>query len=375
MTSPYCPDVYHGMYVEKQSESTAKLGFCCLSSFDTTSEVIDVNNPVTTQQREIFETQERASVCKDCWQTESLGGRSRRQAIIDWYEHRGIQQDRTPNLVSLDYNTENICNLACITCGPRFSSRWVVEAEKMGLPFYYPPKSRASKNVLFDTLEVKDLRRVYFNGGEPFLTDDHIRVLKKVQQHGDISALDVNYNTNGTVLPTQEVFDIWKKCRSVKVMFSIDAVGSAFEFIRYPASWQEVNENLIVMRQACPSVMFDVTFTLGIHNILYLPDTINWYERAIKRWSPHNNFNLHFCESFGPGNKHLSLSKLGYDQKQKLKSMLNIDGYSFQTMIMSELDRRTQYDPGFLGYLDALSQTRGLDWKKSLEKLADFLDI
>ena len=55
--------------------------------------------------------------------------------------------------------------------------------------------------------------------------------------------ISIHYNTNGTIRPPKEIFDLWKEFKSCEVMFSIDGIFKKFEYIRSGAVWDEVWEN------------------------------------------------------------------------------------------------------------------------------------
>ena len=66
---------------------------------------------------------------------------------------------------------------------------------------------------------------------------------------GHAKNIDIHYNTNGTHLPPQEIFDLWSYFKHVEVAFSIDDVGAAFEYQRHPANWRQVSANLIKFKE------------------------------------------------------------------------------------------------------------------------------
>lgn len=79
--------------------------------------------------------------------------------------------------------------------------------------------------------------------------------------------MHLNYNTNGTILPSQELLNLWKQFRIVQLDFSIDDVGNRFEYQRYPANWNEVIGNLRWYIDNSPvNCMFAVNTTVGILN-------------------------------------------------------------------------------------------------------------
>ena len=88
-----------------------------------------------------------------------------------------------------------------------------------------------------------------FTGGEPFMIKDHFKILMHCVEKGYAKNIDIHYNTNGTQLPPQEIFDLWSCFKHVEVAFSIDDVGEPFEYQRHPAKWREVNQNLIKFKE------------------------------------------------------------------------------------------------------------------------------
>jgi organic radical activating enzyme len=368
----FCPDVLNGLYIEKDSSSTAKISLCCQSKLSDSVHSINFQHSAELNNlRNSYINNYPTVNCSNCWKVEKTHGKSRRQAIIDWYTTRQIDVTTDPTLISLDYNTENICNLACITCGPRFSSRWVEEYKKLNFPNIIESKTKTKDNTLIDDLDLSLLQRIYFNGGEPLLTEDHTDILRKVP---NLQQLDVMYNTNGTVIPSDTVFNIWSKCKSVKLMISIDAIGKAFNFIRYPAQWDEVSNNINEISNRYPHVMYDITFTVGLHNIFYLDDTLNWYLNNLKTNTLGDkvNFNLHQCSGFSYGGDILKLSNLGIETKRKALETLQLSKqFSFYKNLKSELCTHTKQNPKSIEYLDQLSNLRRLNWRDSLHKLYD----
>lgn len=376
----YCPDVEHGLYVRRISATSAQVGFCCQSGMPGLVDKIDFNhNETLNLQREKFK-QDPASVtaCSSCWRVEDSGGHSRRHGIIQWYEHRGQIGENVTGLISLDYNTENVCNLQCLTCGPRFSSSWRQLAKKLSLPddSVSPTASKNTQAIL--DLDLTNVRRVYFNGGEPFLTDDHEFILSKLRENNQLDKVDVSYNTNGTVVPSDSIFDFWEEARLVKIMLSVDATGAAYEFIRHPASWEQLIKTVEIISSRNPHVMFDLTFTLGLHNICYLDDTIAWFEKDL-----HNplgdvkSFNLQLVGPISHGGKVLSLSNLPESIKPRiLESLTLARNYEFWGLIEKSLTLPpTGKIDDAIAYLNDISAYRATHWNLALSRLYNIINF
>ena len=77
----------------------------------------------------------------------------------------------------------------------------------------------------------------------------HFKILMHCVEKGYAKNIDIHYNTNGTQLPPQEIFDLWSYFKRVEVAFSIDDVGEPFEYQRHPAKWRHVNANLVKFKE------------------------------------------------------------------------------------------------------------------------------
>ena len=169
----------------------------------------------------------------------------------------------------------NVCNLKCRICGSWSSSKWAQEE------LDYGENPVALKNLrdggwpkknpqFFEDLK-EDLKHVEFfefTGGEPFMIQDHFKILMYCVEKGYAKNIDIHYNTNGTQLPPKEIFDLWSYFKHVEVAFSIDDVGVPFEYQRHPAKWREVSANLVKFKERRTHNMdFQVCTTVSIFNV------------------------------------------------------------------------------------------------------------
>ena len=77
----------------------------------------------------------------------------------------------------------------------------------------------AKKNPQFFEDLKEDLKYVEyfeFTGGEPFMIKDHFKILMHCVEKGYAKNIDIHYNTNGTQLPPQEIFDLWSCFKHVE---------------------------------------------------------------------------------------------------------------------------------------------------------------
>ena len=243
-------------------------------------------NEYMERLRQKFKNGERPLSCESCWQEEDAGKTSKRMNSI--YKMRNSLKDWTPNsepsLKFIDFKLGNVCNLKCRICGSWSSSKWAQEE------LDYGENPVARKNLLeggwpkkhpkfFEDVkeDLADAEYFEFTGGEPFMIQNHFKILEHCVEKGYAKNQDIHYNTNGTQLPPREIFDLWKNFKRVEIAFSIDDVGEQFQYQRHPANWREVNHNLVEFKTYQTANMeFQICTTISIFNIFSLAKIALW---------------------------------------------------------------------------------------------------
>lgn len=243
--------------------------------------------------REQFLAGEKPQTCRKCWMEERAGRTSKRMHTLDRMKHMGISSDWTAAakpLMFLDLKLGNICNLKCRICGSWSSSQFAAE-EIAQLPPEEKKKSHAysmlragawpQENPQFwseiDSV-LNDIRYIEFTGGEPFMIDQHFDMLQGIIDRGIAHQVEIHYNTNGTQWPSRGP-DIWRHFRTVEVAFSIDDLGSRFEYQRTNADWAEVEDNIQrfgQLRQTMPNLKLQCCSTVNVFNVHYIDQLAHW---------------------------------------------------------------------------------------------------
>ena len=191
----------------------------------------------------------RNSNCDYCWQLEDVGVESFRQTNINQFG--AFPQE--PKLEILDLSLGNQCNLKCRTCIPEDSSVWIKEAYDLDTD-----KSEAFADYqrrmivlepddshFFEDLKshLKTARIIKMFGGEPLMMKRTWQLLTEAVRTGHSKDIELYFNTNGTFWEDSNVklFDYFKR---VDIGLSIDGVGQRFEYMRHPAKWNHVRDNI-----------------------------------------------------------------------------------------------------------------------------------
>jgi MoaA/NifB/PqqE/SkfB family radical SAM enzyme len=258
------------------------------------------NSEYMQNLRQEFRNGEKPKTCNRCWEEEAAGMVSKRinsrirlkehYPVVDW-------KNNTPDqLWFIDLKLGNICNLKCRICGSWSSSKWAkeeidYEAEKYSTVQGYDRKQHSAWMFLQDGTwprnspafweNLKKLlpttKYIEFTGGEPFLIEEHFKLLRYAVDQNYSKRIDIHYNTNGTVYPNDEEVSLWKKFRRVEIAISIDNVGDRFEYERYGARWEEVTANIVKFNaMKTDLITTQVCMTINIQNVYYLPELCEW---------------------------------------------------------------------------------------------------
>jgi len=252
------------------------------------------NSEYMYQLRQEFLAGNKPATCRKCWNEEKSGRTSKRMHTLDRLKHMGISSEWTQDakpLMFLDLKLGNICNLKCRICGSWSSSQFATE-EIAHLPSEEKKKSHAyamlkagawpRENTQFwqqiDSV-LNDIRYIEFTGGEPFMIQEHFEMLQGMVDRGIAHQVEIHYNTNGTMFPEQAE-EIWKHFKTVEIAFSIDDVGSRFEYQRTNARWDDVQSNIekfFALKRYLPSVIqLQVCTTVNVFNVRYIDEVARW---------------------------------------------------------------------------------------------------
>lgn len=234
---------------------------------------------------------EQPSQCNKCYEVEKHGGQSVRQGYLSGYKENPTFQETvlttkedgeiSSKVQSLDFSLSNKCNLKCIMCSPDASYIIKKDWEAIGIDyskdFTEGAHTNWNNNPAFKKIIPKiaeSLEDMLTTGGEPFLNNDHYRILELIVDSGFAENVNLTYHTNCTV-KNEKLFKIWHKFKSVSIHFSIDAFGELNEYIRKNTKWADVEENVRIMLSH-PKTRCEVHSTIQVLNIFDLPKLYSW---------------------------------------------------------------------------------------------------
>jgi len=186
-----------------------------------------------------------------CYKKEQQGYESKRLHEIKKYEKDfGTaftgKETAVGNVSEIDYldiKPSNFCNSKCVMCNSNRSSQYALESKKhrnytgpIVVGSWYSQNKHKIEPIY------KKVWRFKINGGETSVMPEIEEILKGVAE-GKSSKAIVILNINNTFDITK-YHKYLKQIHHVSVVHSIEDYGKANEYIRYPADWNTVYNNL-----------------------------------------------------------------------------------------------------------------------------------
>jgi len=365
--------------------------------------------------------------CKKCFDEESKNVVSKRMwetgtwieegiDIEDLIEQTAIDGTVPEQLVYLDLRLGHTCNLKCVMCSPHDSSQWAADHKKV-YPLFQAKELKEQmawdrkdfNNYWHENpdfwkemyAQIPNLKQVYFAGGEPLMIREHKWFLEEIIRQGYADKILVRYNTNG-LLVDDEIIELWKKFKKVKVGFSIDAVSDRNYYIRYPSDWATIERNLHKLDNTPDNIQVSIATAIQILNIKHLADFAKWkITQNFKKVNLENTvggiqagggiINMHLL--YIP--TYLSIKLLPEADKEEVRKSFtdlanwlhanyrqdedfwkqNPYGWKRWQAVLNFMDSEDHSEqlPAFKEYIEKLEAIRGTDFKSTFPELAHLI--
>jgi VCBS repeat-containing protein len=114
------------------------------------------------------------------------------------------------------------------------------------------------------------------SGGEPFYNSSVLEFIDKAISDGTSENITLEFHTNATLFDDELI----EKLSHFKnnLNFSIDGTGKVYEFIRYPATWQQLDTSVRSYMAKIPQKFYNIANIMMISNVFNLPEFITWLD-------------------------------------------------------------------------------------------------
>jgi hypothetical protein len=201
------------------------------------------------------------------------------------------------------------------------------------------------------------------------LSADFQNILEKLDQTNQLSNIVLQFNTNGSIMPSERLIQLWSKCSQITVIFSIDGVDDAFEYIRNPLKWDHV-QSVIKQFGKLNFAKFSIRigFTAGIHNVDIIEHTYQWYKQISQDWNFFHDFSVHPCHGvLDIADASAALKNVWLTQLEQLPSR------KWHNFLRSRFSS-TQNSDRWIKWLETIDYRRNLNWRNSLPLLAQSVE-
>jgi len=300
---------------------------CCKSQRPVVYDTFEKGSEAIQKVRDDLNNGVRNNHCNYCWFLEDKG-------LESW---RHIGNARAANYYTMEIYVDNTCDLECIYCGPKYSSKWqqtiqnssledrnvlansINDAEKP-LAVTKTAEQRAHhKQMILQQCEEMGRNakahhgyEIVFLGGEPLLTstikkDIVSEVIEAVFKYADPeSNVGIIIVTNGntpenimhsTIDKLANFRNTYPNLR-IQIHISVESTGPNAEFVRYGAKWETIKRNFEMWMEAGSSGRLRLTTGLCLTiSAVSLFDTVNVLEYAFQQAIKHNTS---FTPAFNP---------------------------------------------------------------------------
>lgn len=355
MASLHCINLEQGLRINTNGECTS----CCLQTVNYKNENNEtlnirkntfdeiINSSSAKQIRENLKQGKRDINCRQCWSLEDAGLQSKR--LLDNHHRAGKG-------LLLDLCMGTTCNIKCRTCGPESSAQWNKEYWDINKSYNEISTYKDYKGFLktfndaFDEDSLvwqelennkKDIRWIDMYGGEPMMMKKQWKFLEQLIEDDLAKNISLHYNTNGTIWD-DEKYNILKEFKHISIDFSIDGIKDRYEFMRHPAVWEEVIQNMETIKNI-KDFKCQIAHTVSTLNVWYINEIYMWF----KGWDIYLNM-VHGPPEYNISNipediKKVITEKIGIKEKyQPVLDFMNskISNFNFQSFI----DKTKQHD-------------------------------
>ena len=354
--------------------------------------------------------------CQYCEKIEDAGGVSDRQyqlssmhiSVPEELETDPAANSVTPTMLEVYFT--NTCNMACLYCGPEFSSTWqaennrfgtVVSGSEFGIGLY------ATEEVFFNDqyesmlgefwtwLEKNylKLRNFQILGGEPFYQKELEMCIDFFDHHPNpnlqlnlVSNLKVEHSKFRRIIDKLQRLKSENKIKHVQITGSLDCWGEAAEYIRSGLDLKEFSANMEYMLDT--DIVVCINSAINVLSIKATAEMIRqintWNDIRYSKYKTYTNKHIYFSfmtvnwpkymnpdifggELFVDDFKEIieSMPRHTEDQERFVDHMVGIAKQISSAIADQEMI-------GYLReYLDIIDNRRNTNWKQTFPWLED----
>jgi len=354
---------------------------------------------------------EKVSACTKCYDEEDAGIHSHRLIQNHLWEDKEstneghVGKDAMDKLIaetgddgylgtkpiSFDFRLGNTCNLQCVMCGPKDSSKWVSLAKKLGQidkwdtsKFNWVEDEDFWNNQFLPLLP--NIKHLILAGGEPMYLKQHVPLLEKIVEQGYAKNIKIRYHTNATIIPSNKILDLWKEFKFIDYTMSVDCYEDKNSYIRYPDHWENIVDTMHMVDSTPDNIGPRLNCTVNILNVMYIPEYIDWViKQKFKKVSQSGSQNGIPFIGYVHGPTYMNCKVLPPHIKQAIADkydnwykQFDKPGYGLQRVMAIKdfmlSEDKSKHFKSFKNYVQKIDNIRGTNFTKTFPELNAMID-
>lgn len=299
--------------------------------------------------------------CSKCELKEKTHGKSLRT-----FSNESIPSNIGDSIYKLEVVLDTTCNAACIQCGADQSSLWRKQMleNSPNKVYHIQPEEQIDKKIddIAKIVDLSKLKDVHFWGGEPLITDTHLKMIERL---GDPKDITLRYTTNSSIFPDDKVLKIWEKFKQVFIGVSIDGIDDKFHYIRWPLAWGKAKRNLESFLTESPSnIEFHVNCCIIPLNVFYVDELGQWLSENFHTSKNGENIRYNFIRGEGTLDIACTPMELREEVWKKIPEHHPISQVLKEVPVIDY--------KGMLQHINYWDSKRNLDWTKTFKEIVPY---
>ena len=260
MPDTFCNHIQKSLFVSHQG-----VGICCVgpNKYRNVSPLGFWKGQVRKDALTQMHSNKPVNGCDICYKTEEKKLPSTRNYAKSYDR---LPTSELPTMLDVDFS--NFCNLKCVMCSATRSSEW---AKEKGLPV-----SKISYDMIDDLISISDhVQQLTVQGGEPSIMPEYEYFFKKLNDKGIAQQIDVQIITNATNI-NKRFYDLLEKFKNVRLSVSVDAYGTANDYIRWPSKFSQITKNMQAISDLPSNIQVDVLNSLNMLSMFNYDKFLEW---------------------------------------------------------------------------------------------------
>ena len=230
--------------------------------------------------------------CWRCTHDEQNQAQSERVKYMLGYsadELEQFKQARKTTEFQVGMKFSNLCNLACRSCNEDDSSLWSKLMGRQAAPEYeiYISTNEIYWNTLVDMIRRKhnevDNFIVHPIGGETMIQPGFLKLIDWLITENLAGTTTLRITTSLVPSISEKFSEKFVLFKRIEFLSSIDSVGENYHYVRWPARFNKIEDNLETFNQLSRrypgKFSLSVSPVFSLNNIFYAVDYLDWWER------------------------------------------------------------------------------------------------